>query len=412
MGDPMNQRESRRLAVVGGGIGGLCAAALLSRKGFDVTVFEQAAELGEVGAGLQIGPNGVKVLQRLGLGQALDEVGVRPRHLVLRDGKTGLVVSRTAIAGDFESAYGAPYYHIHRADLLDMLHRVAKEGERILTGSKVTGVHSGPEGTRLDVGGKTQHFDAVVGADGIHSVVRPSLIGNQAPRFTGNVAFRALVPADDKMRRTVPMDSTIWLGPGGHVVHYYVRGGALLNIVAVYETERWTDESWSQLAQSADLLAAFRGWNRSLMELLSRVEQCNRWALHDRDPLQKWGMNSTTLLGDAAHPMLPFLAQGAVMAIEDAYVLASELANCSDTPAALRRYEGQRIRRTSRIQLAARARGEAMHMSDWRDAWRRNAKLFLRSRFTRDDQIEKGKGLYGFDVTAAPRPSLATEAAA
>lgn len=395
----MSTGPTRRIAIAGAGIGGLCAAALLVRRGFEVHVFERAAALGEIGAGLQISPNGVKVLRTLGLGESLDRVGVRPNHLTMRDWKTGLVVSRTGIAGDFDRAYGAPYYHVHRADLLTLL-REAASGAALRTGCAVRGVDGDDQGASLLTDAGTERFDAVIGADGIHSAVRRALHGEQAPRFTGNVAFRALVPADDALRRRVERDSTIWMGPGGHVVTYFVRSAQLLNIVAVYETDRWTDESWTQPADVAELLDCFGGWNRSLREVLARAGQINRWALYDRDPLTGWGQGRITLLGDAAHAMLPFLAQGAVMAIEDACVLAHELAADADTAAALRRYESARLKRTARLQLAARAQGESMHRSGALDAWRRNAKLFLRSRFSRDDQLKKGQGLYGFDATA------------
>ncbi|GAA5232620.1 hypothetical protein FOZ76_00970 [Verticiella sediminum] len=398
----MSTAQARRIAVVGAGIGGLCAAALLVRRGFQVEVFEQATALGEIGAGLQISPNGVKVLRTVGLGEALELAGVRPRRLTMRDWKTGLVVSSTGIDGDFERAYGAPYYHVHRADLLAMLGQAAV-GATLRTGCAVLSVEDDGEGALVRTASGAERFDAVIGADGIHSVVRRALHADQAPRFTGNVAFRALVPADDALRRRVERDATIWMGPGGHVVHYFVRSARLLNIVAVYETDRWTDESWTQPAQVAELVDCFRGWNRSLLDVLGRAGQCNRWALYDRDPLSAWGRGRITLLGDAAHPMLPFLAQGAVMAIEDACVLADALATQADTAQALRRYESARVGRTSRLQLAARAQGESMHRSGALDAWRRNARLFLRSRFSRDDQLRKGQGLYGFDATAPRR---------
>lgn len=391
---------TRRIAIAGAGIGGLCAAALLHRRGFEVHVFERAAALGEIGAGLQISPNGVKVLRTLGLGDALERVGVRPKHLTMRDWKTGLVVSRTGIDGDFDRAYGAPYYHVHRADLLALL-REAASGVALRTSCPVLGVEGDEHGATITTDAGTERFDAVIGADGIHSAVRRALQGEQAPRFTGNVAFRALVPADDALRQRVERDSTIWMGPGGHVVHYFVRSAQLLNIVAVYETDRWTDESWTQAADVADLLACFGGWNRSLREVLARAVQVNRWALYDRDPLTSWGQGRITLLGDAAHAMLPFLAQGAVMAIEDACVLANELAADQGISSALRRYESARFKRTSRVQLAAREQGESMHRTGALDAWRRNARLFLRSRFSREDQLRKGQGLYGFDATSS-----------
>jgi salicylate hydroxylase len=393
-----------RVAVVGGGIGGLCAAALLDRRGVDVTVFEQATEFREVGAGLQISPNGVKVLKSLGLEGALEQHGVRPLNLVLRGWKTGITVSRTGIAGDFDAAYGAPYYHIHRADLLAML--VESVGSvPVRRGHRLTGMQQDGDGVELDFSGRRERFDAVIGADGIHSEVRRALQGPAAPRFTGNVAFRAMVPADAEMRRRVPVDSTIWLGPGGHVVHYYVRGGTMLNIVAIYETDRWTDESWTKEADPADLLRAFEGWNGELLRTLRSVTHVNRWALYDRDPLPTWGEGVATLLGDAAHPMLPFFAQGAVMAIEDAYVLAESLSGDSSVADALRTYEAARMKRTAKLQLAARARGRSMHVEGRWNSLRRNAKLFFESRLHRDDQLQRGQSLYGFDVTTIAMPA-------
>lgn len=388
-----------RVAIVGGGIGGLCAAALLRQRGIEAVVFEQAPAFREVGAGLQVSPNGVKVLRSLGLGNALDALGVRPQNLVIRGWKTGIAISRTGIQGDFDRAYGAPYYHVHRADLHQML-LGAVAPSALQVGRRLTSMDmdDGNGEVTLGFGEDRARFDAVIGADGIHSAVRRFLHGDESPRFTGNVAFRAMVPVDDALRREVARDSTIWVGPGGHVVHYYVRGGSLLNIVAVQETTRWADESWTQEAERGDLLQAFAGWNKGLLRILERAEQCNRWALYDRDPLPAWGRGRATLLGDAAHPMLPFLAQGAVMAMEDAFLLAESLAAGSDVAQSLRTYEGARIQRTGRIQLAARARGHAMHVGSARESLRRNATLFFNSRMKRDEQIERGQSLYGYDV--------------
>jgi salicylate hydroxylase len=253
--------------------------------------------------------------------------------------------------------------------------------------------------------GSTLAFDAVLGADGIHSAVRESLFGPESPRFTGHVCWRGLVPTAHLGGTVVPPDMTVWFGPKAHIVHYYVRGGELVNWIATYEADDWSSESWKVQGRREEVMQRFHAWHPTIRALLSKSEQYYKWALFDRDPLPQWTQGSVALLGDAVHPMLPYLAQGACMAIEDGYAVAAELAaQPSDMPSALLRYQELRRERTSRVQLLARARGVENNLSsplacfvrDLRYAWKR---------VTAPKRHTYGiDWIYGHDVTAVPGP--------
>lgn len=353
-----------RVAIVGAGIGGLAAAGALLRAGAEVQVLEQASALGEVGAGIQMTPNAVKVLRGLGLEGQLARYGFLPQAIVGRDWKSGRVNFRTPLAGECARLYGADYYHIHRADLHRMLRTLVPD-ERIRLASRCTGVRDEADGVVLDIeGGESVQADVVVGADGIHSKVRESLFGEQPARFTGNMCWRTVVHFPERRHDIVSPDSTMWLGPRGHVVTYYVYAGRAVNVVAVHEAGAWLAESWNTPSTLEELVAAYTGWHPNVLALFERAEAVYKWGLFDRDPLPTWSRGRVTLLGDAAHPMLPFMSQGAAMAMEDAVVLARGLAGCreGDVAAALRAYEETRKPRTSRVQLESRARGETYHL--------------------------------------------------
>lgn len=390
-----------KVLVVGGGIGGLTAALALRKMGLEVQVAEQAPALGEVGAGVQLSPNAVKVLRALDVESSIRRVACEPEAFVGRDSFSGRVLYRTPIKGTYERLYGAGYFHVHRADLHGVLAR-ALPASAILLDRKCTRITQ-QDGVAVAhfVQGGSLEADVVIGADGIHSPVRHSLFGPDEPRFTGNICWRGMVRADALPSGHVESASTNWLGPKGHVVHYYVRGGELVNYVAVYETDHWTDESWSTPATVEELLATYAGWNAELLSLFQATEHCFKWALYDRDPLSQWSRGNVTLLGDAAHPMLPFLAQGAAMAIEDGYCVSTLLAaaNRNDVPAALLAYERQRLPRTSRVQLGARSRGATMHL---RSPWarlRRNARFFVQGLRRPESTTHQAEWIYAHDVT-------------
>ena len=364
------------IVVIGGGIGGLAAALSLLRAGFDVHVYEQASGLREVGAGIQISPNASRILHRLGLADELARLGVKPLAWHQRRWDDGRTLLRTPVAGAVEAAFGAPHYQVHRADLLATL-LAAVPGSRVHVGHRCTGLVD--DGERVEVqfdNGARVQAQAVVGADGIHSTVRHLLFGPQAPRFTGCAAYRGLVPAERLGHLDLEVTAQIWMGPGQHFIHYYVAGGRFVNFVAVIEQDSWTRESWTERGRVGDALAAFEGWHPQVRAIISAVEETFIWGLFDRAPLPHWSVGRVTLLGDACHPMLPFMAQGAAQAIEDGATLAACLQrHGQDTPAALRLYETQRLPRASRLQAMSADNKTRFHLPDGPDQEARDAEM-------------------------------------
>jgi salicylate hydroxylase len=364
--------------VVGGGIGGLSAALCLAQQGLTVTVLEQSAGFGEIGAGIQLSPNCTRVLHHLGLAEPLRAAGFLPEGTEMRHWRRGHLIASNPLGDTVRERYGFPYYHIHRADLIRVLAQAAAEHPRITlhTGARVTAIEEHADGVRVHAGNASHEGALLVGADGIHSVVRSHLFGEEAPRFTGHVAWRALVPAASLPAGLVRPMSTVWWGPGRHFVHYFVRGGELVNCVCVVEKQGWELESWTERGDHAELRRDFAGWHESLQTLIAAMDPqaCYKWALFDRPPLPQWGRGRITLMGDACHPTLPFMAQGAAMAIEDAAVLARHAARGlaeGDPAAALTRYADIRRPRTSRIQAGSRRNATVFHLSGIK-AWLRN----------------------------------------
>lgn len=393
-----------RILVAGAGIGGLALAGLLAQRGFDVLVCEQASRLAEVGAGVQLSPNAMKVLRALGLEADIAACAFAPDAFTGWDWKSGRALYRTPIKGIYEARYGAPYFHIHRADLHRLLaSRVPAAALHL--GARIESLRE--EDDRIVAvlaSGEQIEADVVVGADGIHSAVRRHLHGDAAPRFTGNMCWRGMVATADLPDGLVPPTASNWLGPHGHVVHYYVRGGAAVNFVAILETADWTEESWTTPSSVDELLSAFRGWHPRLQTLFERSGDIFRWGLFDREPLSEWSRGRITLLGDAAHPMLPFLAQGAAQAIEDAYALSAWLATQpNDLASALRAYEGERLARTARIQLGARARGKTVHLASAMDRWKRNLGFKLQALRDPAATSHQAEWIYAHDVTQVAR---------
>ena len=365
-----------RVAVIGGGIGGLSAALALLKTGCDVHVYEQAAKFGEIGAGIQIAPNASRLLQRLGLGAALDAWGVRPGAVHQRRWDDGRTLQRAPLGPEVEAAFGAPYYHFHRGDLAALL-AAALPPERAHAGHRLAGIEEkdGRAIARFE-NGVSAEADVLVGADGIHSRVRALTFGPDAPRFTGCAAWRGLVPAERIAHLGVEVASHLWMGPGGHCVHYWVSAQRMLNVVCIVERGNWTAESWTDRGNVADVLARFEGWHPVVRGLIGAFSETFIWALHDRAPLPSWTRGPVALLGDACHPMLPMAAQGAAQAIEDGAALATLLAAMpGDVPGALARYEAVRKPRATRLQELSAVNRKRFHLPDGPEQLERDALL-------------------------------------
>ncbi|BCJ45058.1 monooxygenase [Actinoplanes ianthinogenes] len=361
--------------MIGAGIGGLTAALSLLDAGFDVHVHERASALTETGAGIQLSPNATRVLHGLGLEKELALTAVRPLAFHQRRWDDGRTLQRAPLGDQVQARFGFPYYHMHRADLLALL-AAAFPAERLHLGHRLTGITDHGSHVRAHFGdGGTDDADVLVGADGIHSRVRAELFGAENPRFTGCVAYRGLVPADRVRDLAIEVSAQAWLGPGQHFVHYFVSGQRLLNFVAVLERDAWTHESWTDRGDLADVLAAFDGWHPQVREIVTAADETYLWALFDRAPLERWSRGRVTLLGDACHAMLPFLAQGAAQAVEDGATLARCLADGGDPAEALRRYETSRLARTSRVQAMSAANKTRFHLPDGPDQRDRDADL-------------------------------------
>ena len=387
-------RRPLKIAVIGAGVGGLAAAVALRACGMEVSVHERSAELREIGAGLRLTPNALKALRALGCEEAAMAVGVRLDSSVTRSWRSGRVISVQELSA---TRYGAAALAIHRADMLDLFHQ-RLPGEILHLNAVCSGVDTdGGTAVARFADGSEIEADVIIGADGIHSAVRESLFGSDRPRFTGCICWRGLVPID---RFPHPANgSQRWLGPHGHIVSYPVRRGELLNFVAHYDSDDWTGESWTQEADRAELASAYGHWNQEVRSLLAASERYYKWALYDREPLEQWGKGAVTLLGDAAHPMLPYLSQGASMTFEDACVLAQSLALTPAEPAqALRRYEAARRPRTARAQLGSRARAKENHLASPLAQLRRDIGTALRARFSADKSPDGVDWLYEFDV--------------
>lgn len=389
--------------IAGGGVGGMTAALCLAQRGCTVEVFERSVAPDDQGAGIQLSPNCTRVLHSLGLADALRAASSVPQTLQFRDWRSGRVISESALGDEVASKHGAPYYHIHRGDLLKVLLQAAQQTSKIRlhTGALARGFMQHDGGIALEVGNRAARGDVLIGADGVHSIVRSALWGAETPRFTGYVAWRMLVPASQLPRNLIAPVSTVWWGPNKHFVHYYVRQGRLINCVCVVAKTGWAVESWAEHGEYAELKADFAGWHSDIQRLIDQADRdvLFKWALYDREPMTAWGQGDVTLLGDACHPSLPFMAQGGAMAIEDAAVLAACLASplAANTEASLRRYECLRYQRTAGIQNASRRNTVFFHLSGF-PAW-------LRNRLIRVVQPKMLHSLFSYDALAAVDPS-------
>ena len=421
-----------QIAILGGGIGGLATAAFLHRAGLPCTIYEQAAQLTEIGAGVVVAPNAARLLRRLGLLEAFGERAVRLEvGWEFRRWQDGAVLSAEDLAARCEDLYSEHTYTAHRADLLGVL-RSAVPPESIQLSRRCVEVSLGESPTLRFSDGQVIEPDVLIGADGIHSLVRASLTEATPPVYSGLCAFRGLVPASDAPAFARESAQVLWLGPGHHLVHYPISGGSLVNLVAFAPAGDYTLESWTATATAEEFLSEFAGWDPRLIRLIQAAGKLGRWALLDRAPLKRWGVGPVTLLGDAAHPMFPFFGQGAAQAIEDAASLAHYLAAAvtgepptaglatppadlaappagpaalatGHTPpaeppliAALRRYEALRIPRTTHLQDVSHGRAHVNHLPDGPEQEARDKS------FAEADPLVANGWIYNYDPHVTP----------
>ena len=396
-----------QIVIVGGGIGGLATAAFLHRAGLACTVYEQATELREIGAGLVVAPNAVRLLRRLGVLEGLLEQAVQLEvGWEFRRWQDGTVLSAEDLASACQRLYGEQTYTAHRADLLAALRSAVPAGALRLGKRcvRVSFVDGRPHVHFAD--GEVVEPDALIAADGVHSVVRAAIADPEPPAYSGLCAFRALVPAEHAPEFARRPAQTLWIGPDHHLVHYPVSDGRYVNLVAFAPAGDCSVESWTATATVEEFLAEFDGWDPRLLDLIRAAGTPGRWALLDRAPLTRWGTGAVTLLGDAAHPMFPFFAQGAAQAIEDAATLAWCLDDGIEDPArALRRYEALRLPRTTRLQAESRTRSLVNHLPDGAEQLARDKS------FSDADPLLTSSWIYGYDAKLAFDDNLGSDPA-
>ena len=408
----------KKILIAGAGIGGLTAALACLKRGFDVEVYEQASALKEVGAGLQLSANGNRALYELGLGDALQRLSCEATGKEIRLWNTGETWKLFDLGAVSVEHYGYPYFTVYRPDLLGVLIDAVSgiKPDAIHLNTRVTGFEQDDGGVTLlidpadsrgrtaaDTSAAAQHRvrgDALIGADGVHSRIRQGLFGADKPDFTGIMAWRGVIPMDRLPERMRRMVGTNWVGPGGHIVHYPLNAGRLMNFVGVRERSDWQVESWSVRGTTEEFRKDFAGWNEDIQLMIDAVDVPYKWALMTRAPLPQWTMGRVSLLGDACHSTLPFLAQGAVMAIEDGFILARALAAHNDAATALKRYEAARIERTTRIVEGAAANAKRFHNPEL--AQSAGARAYVEREWNEARVRERYEWLFTYDVTAVP----------
>jgi len=388
-----------KILIAGAGLGGLTAASCLMKAGHKVEIYEQAPKLGEIGAGIQISANAMHVLRDLGLEQPIRAAGVHPAAYVFRLFDTGEEIQRFSLAEEHEHRHGAPYTQLHRADLHDLLAARAQafDPEVVRLNRKAVGYSESNGGVELRFeDGSSARGDLLIAADGLKSVIRVQMLGAAVATYTGDAAWRITVPTDRLPKDRLEKAMSVFVGPGRHAVCYYLRGGAVLNFVGCVETDEVSEESWTLKFPWEKLKADYRGWNPAIQAVIDSADKdaCYRWSLHDRPPATHWSANHVTLLGDAAHPTLPYLAQGAAMAIEDAAVLTRALAMCETISEALKLYERNRIDRTSRIVAQSTANRELFHLP---------SEQAIRAAFAKRNQgADRNSWLYSYNPLTVP----------
>jgi 3-hydroxybenzoate 6-monooxygenase len=350
--------------IAGGGIGGLTAALALSRCGFRVCLIEQAREFKEIGAGIQLGPNAFKMFERLGITDQINSTAVFPESLLVMDSITAEEVTRISLGEKFRDRFRYPYALIHRADIHSVLLQACQNSPLIalVTSQKVVGFEDdGDKVVAHTEDGTSYEGAALIGADGLWSTIRATVVGDGPPRVSGHIAYRAVLATEEVPLHLRIPSMTLWAGPRNHLVHYPLRGGELFNLVAVFHSDRYR-EGWDSAGDPDELKKRFQDVVPDVQTMLGKIESWRMWVLCDREPVKNWSQGRVTLLGDAAHPTLQYLAQGACMAIEDAVVLAEEMDRAAgDYAKAFKVYQERRYLRTGRVQLTARLYGEFFH---------------------------------------------------
>lgn len=381
-----------RILIAGAGLGGLTAASCLMKAGHTVEIYEQAPQLGEIGAGIQVSANAMHVMRHLGIEDRLLAVGVKPDAYIFRLHNTGEVIQRFSLSQ--EELHGAPYTQLHRADLHEILATRARQADPniVRLNHTVTGFTESDDGVELHFANRASvRGDLLIAADGVKSVVRAQMFGAAPATYTGDSAWRLVVPTERLPKDLLERAMSVFMGPQGHVVCYYLRGGTLLNLVGCVETDEISEESWTTRRPWTEFKSQFAGWHPVIQAIIDAADkdQCYLWALFNRPPIHAWSTERVTLLGDSAHPTLPYLAQGAAMAIEDGAVFTRALGMTDSIAEALQIYQRNRTDRTAKIVLQSSANRELFHLRSEDE---------IRARFAnRNEGDDRNRWLYSYN---------------